>query len=69
MVEVGVEQVSTLAKKYIVEFDKSKTSGNSIDAIRLFGFQYRKTFNQNIRQDIKDFYKNQNCVMLGINGN
>ncbi|HHU46901.1 MAG TPA: restriction endonuclease [Bacteroidales bacterium] len=60
---------STLAKKYIVEFDKSKTSGNSIDAIRLLGFNTEKTFNQNIRQDIKDFYKNQNCVMLGINGN
>ena len=60
---------SSLAKKYIVEFDKSKTSGNSIDAVRLFGFNTSKTFNQNIRQDIKDFYKNQNCVMLGINGN
>ena len=60
---------SSLAKKYIIEFDKSKTSGNSIDAIRLIGFNTSKTFNQNIRQDIKDFYKNQNCVMLGINGN
>ena len=26
---------STLAKRYIVEFDKSLTRGNSIDAIRL----------------------------------
>ena len=26
---------SGLAKKYVVEFDKSQTSGNSIDAIRL----------------------------------
>lgn len=60
---------SSLAKKYIIEFDKSKTSGNSIDAVRLVGFNTSKTFNQNIRQDIKDFYKNQNCVMLGINGN
>ena len=60
---------SSLAKKYIVEFDKSKTSGNSFDAVRLIGFNTSKTFNQNIRQDIKDFYKNQNCVMLGINGN
>ena len=51
---------SSLAKKYIVEFDKSKTSGNSIDAVRLIGFNTSKTFNQNIRQDIKDFYKNQN---------
>lgn len=60
---------SSLAKKYIIEFDKSKTSGNSIDAIRLNGFNTEKTFNQNIRQDIKAFYKNKNCVMLGINGN
>jgi hypothetical protein len=59
---------SSLAKKYVVEFDKSKTSGNSIDAIRLNGYNTEGSFNQNIRQDIKDFYKTQNCVMLGING-
>ncbi|MFJ1378387.1 restriction endonuclease [Capnocytophaga canimorsus] len=60
---------SSLARKYIVEFDKDQTQGNSIDAIRLNGFNPNTSFNQNIRQDIKDFYKNQNCVMLGINGN
>lgn len=60
---------SALAKKYIIEFDKSLTSGNSIDAVRLNGFNANKTFSQNIRSDIKDFYKNQNCVMLGISGN
>jgi hypothetical protein len=60
---------STLAKRYIVEFDKNITSGNSIDRIRLNGFNLQKSFNQNIRQDIKDFHKTQNCVMLGINGN
>lgn len=60
---------STLAKKYNVEFDKSLTSGNSIDAIRLNGFNTNTTFSQNIRSDIKNFYKNQNCVMLGIQGN
>lgn len=60
---------STLAKKYVVEFDKSLTSGNSIDAVRLNGFNTNKTFSQNIRSDIKEFYKNQNCVMLGIQGN
>lgn len=58
---------STLAKKYIVQFDKSKTSWNSIDAIKLNGFNTDKSFNHNIRQDIKDYYKKQNCVMLGIN--
>jgi hypothetical protein len=60
---------SILAGKYNVEFDKSKTAGNSINAIRLNGFNTNKNFNQNIRADIKKFYKKQNCVMLGINGN
>jgi len=59
---------STLAKNYVVEFEKSQTAGNSIDAIRLNGFNEEKSFNQNIRQDIKDFYKDKKCVMLGING-
>ena len=53
---------STLAKKYIVEFDKTISSGNSIDRIRLNGFNLQKSFNQNIRQDIKDFYKTQNIA-------
>lgn len=59
---------STLAKTYIVEFDKSLTSGNAIDAIRLQGFNPQKAFNQAIRKDIKDFYKTQKCVMLGVCG-
>lgn len=59
---------STLAKTYIVEFDKTKTKGNSIDAIRLCGFNKENSFNQTIRSDIKEYYKNKNCVMLGVNG-
>lgn len=59
---------SSLAKKYVVEFDKSLTPGNSIDAVRLNGYNTERTFSQTIRQDIKDFYKEQNCVMLGIKG-
>ena len=59
---------STLAKTYNVEIDKSLTPGNSIDAIRLNGFKRKDTFSQSIRKDIKDFYKNQRCVMLGIKG-
>ncbi len=59
---------STLAKIYNVETDKSKTPGVKIDRIRLNGFNNKKTFNQTIRKDIRDFYRNQNCVMLGING-
>ena len=59
---------SSLAKKYMLEFDKSRTTGNSIDAIRTIGFNKTKTFNQAIRADIKEYYKNKKCVMLGING-
>ncbi|MBP5190501.1 MAG: hypothetical protein J6031_06260 [Bacteroidales bacterium] len=62
-------QSSTLAKKYIVQFDKSKTPGNSIDAVRLNGFNTEQTFSQNIRYDIKEYYKYKKCVMLGIQGN
>lgn len=57
---------STLAKKYNIE---KEYRGNKILKIRLNGFNTDETFSQGIRQDIKDFYKMQNCVMLGINGN
>lgn len=60
---------STLQKKYIVEFDKEISIGNSIDAIRLNGLRKNNTFNQHIRTDIKEFYKNKKCVMLGVSGN
>ena len=59
---------SALAKEFIVETDKSITSGNSIDAIRLNGFNTNKQFNHAIRQDIKDYYKDKKCVILGIKG-
>lgn len=59
---------SSLAKKYIVEFDKSITKGNSIDAVRLLGLKKEETFNQNIRSDIRDYYKDKRCVMLGVRG-
>ena len=60
---------STLAKKYIIEFDKTQTKGPSIDRIRLNGLNTLQIFNQTIRKDIKDFYKDKKCVMLGVNGN
>lgn len=59
---------SSLAREYIVEFNKTITPGNTIDEIRVNGFNEQKTFNQNIRADIKEYYKNKNCVMLGVNG-
>ena len=60
---------STLAKKYLLEINKDVTPGNSIDEIRTVGFNQSGSFNQTIRSDIKEFYKGQNCVMLGIRGN
>lgn len=59
---------SNLAREYVIEFDKSQSSGNSIDSIRLNGFNKAVNFNQNIRADIKDFYKGKKCVMLGVCG-
>ncbi|GHT34120.1 hypothetical protein FACS189434_09730 [Bacteroidia bacterium] len=58
-----------LAKKFNVEFDKNITKGNRVDRVRLNGFNTEESFNQNIRKDIKDTLKTQNCVMLGVNGN
>ncbi len=55
---------STLAKKYIIEFDKTQTPGNRIDAIRLAGLN-NGDFSQNIRADIKKIIKAQRCVVLG----
>lgn len=59
---------SSLAKRFNVETDKTITSGNSIDAVRLNGFKKDETFSQFIRKDIKDYYKSQRCVMLGVSG-
>ena len=56
---------SSLAKKYIIEFDKSLTPGNSVDAIRLNGFNNTYMGTQAIRADIKNYYKQQRCVVLG----
>lgn len=55
---------SSLAKKYIVEFDKAITSGNGIDAIRLNGFN-NGDFSQHISPNIKRIIKSQRCVILG----
>ncbi|MGM9787364.1 MAG: hypothetical protein ACI3ZF_00475 [Candidatus Cryptobacteroides sp.] len=59
---------STLATRYNVEFDKSITPGQKIDAIRLNGYKNNNSFNQSIRSDIKEYYKKQRCVMLGVKG-
>jgi hypothetical protein len=59
---------SPLQRKYKVEVDRSKTSGNRIDAIRLVGFNNDEHFSQTIRKDICDEIRKRKCVMLGVNG-
>jgi ICEA Protein len=56
---------STLAKIYVIEFDKSITSGNGIDRIRLNGFNQIDRGTQNIRKNIKDEIIKQRCIVLG----
>ncbi len=58
---------SSIAKYYILEFDKSITSGNGVDRIRLNGLKSEKERlgSQAIRSDIKNFYKKKRCVILG----
>ncbi len=55
---------STLAKKYVIEFDKTISSGNGIDRIRLNGFN-NGDYSQYIRADIKKAIKARRCVVLG----
>lgn len=55
---------SMLARKYVIEFDKSITPGNGIDRIRLNGLN-NGDYSQHIRADIKRTIKAQRCVVLG----
>lgn len=55
---------STLAKMYIIEFDKSLTPGNGIDRIRLNGLN-NSDYSQHIRADIKREISAKQCVVLG----
>lgn len=58
---------SSLAKQYILEVDKSITSGNKIDRIRLNGFNtcHTSSHTQSIRSDIKKEISKQRCIVLG----
>lgn len=55
---------SSLAKKYIIEFDKKLSSGNGIDAVRLNGLNQDDLGTQHIRNDIKNIIKKERCVIL-----
>lgn len=54
-----------LAKKFVLE---RFPEHGAIEKVRTNGFNTKESFNQSIRDDIKDFYKNKPCVMLGICG-
>lgn len=60
---------SKLCKNYKIEVRKDLTPGNSVDAVRLVGFNTDFHFKQAIRSDIKEEIKKRKCVMLGVNGN
>ena len=57
---------STIAQKFIVEFDKDVTAGPGVDRIRLNGFKTEDdlTGKQAIRSDIKAHYKSKPCIVL-----
>ena len=55
---------STLAKRYNVEFYKDDTPGNSIDRIRLNGFN-NGNYSQHINPKIKKEIQSRRCVVLG----
>ncbi|MDD3303155.1 MAG: restriction endonuclease [Candidatus Gracilibacteria bacterium] len=56
---------SSLAQEFIVEFDKSLTTGNKIDRIRLNGENEYHKLSQNIREDIKKELSKKRCIILG----
>jgi len=60
---------SALARTYNLETDKSITTGNKIDRIRLNGFNtcHTATHTQSIRSDIKREIAQKRCVVLGTN--
>ena len=57
-----------LAKQYIIEYDKSLTPWNRVDAIRLNGCNKWEKWTQNIKADIKKHYKIKRCVILDTSG-
>lgn len=57
-----VRRGSSLDKKYIIELTKD---GIKISGVKLCGFKDGFTFNQTIRKDIREHYKNQPCVCCG----
>ena len=54
-----------LAKIYKLE---RYPAHGAIEKVRTNGFNTEEKFNQAIRSDIKEYYKNKRCVMLGVCG-
>ena len=57
---------SSIAQKFIVEFDKNVTNGPGVDRIRLNGFKTVDdlTGKQGIKSSIKAYYRNKPCIVL-----
>ena len=57
---------TSIHKYFIVDIEHAKTVGRPIEKIKLCGFRNEDNLgNQTIRDNIKNFYKNQRCVILG----
>lgn len=52
-------------RKYLIERDKSKTSGNRTDAIRTVGFNMGDPYSAYIDPTIKRIIQTRTCVVLG----
>lgn len=52
-------------RKYLIERDKSRTSGNRTDAIRTVGFFTGNAYSSYIDPEIKKVVQSQRCVVLG----
>lgn len=61
---------STIAKKFVVRFDKSITPGTGVDRIKLDGYRDQSEIvgDQGIKSSIKKHYREKDCVVLGTSG-
>lgn len=59
---------STLAKLFNLTKTNNESKGNSIDALKLDGYNTEIPFNQCIASRIRTNLQDEKCVMLGING-
>lgn len=54
-----------LNNKFII---KKTYDGQHVNGIRTLGYNYKEKFNQSIAKEIRDYYADFECVVLGIRG-